>query len=89
MSLAYSLIVRSEENMPLPAVDIIDIFVQFALSLYVRSTSSCKSGGRIIIHPHVQAQRVCNAPSQLSLQERALSHVLKMHASQNHHACCF
>ena len=33
MSFAYSAIVRSEENLPLPAVDIMDILVHLALSL--------------------------------------------------------
>ena len=41
MSFAYSLMVRSEENIPLPAVDMMDILVHAAESLYTSSTFSC------------------------------------------------
>lgn len=41
ISFAYSAIVLSEENLPLPAVDMMDMRVHFALSLYVSSTSAC------------------------------------------------
>ena len=41
MSCAYSMMVRSEEKKPLPAVDMIDMRVHLALSLYVSSIRSC------------------------------------------------
>lgn len=41
MSRAYSSIVRSDEKKPLPAVDMMDMRVHLALSLYVSSTRSC------------------------------------------------
>ena len=41
MSRAYSSMVLSEEKKPLPAVDMMDMRVHLALSLYVSSTRSC------------------------------------------------
>ena len=41
MSCAYSMMVLSEEKNPLPAVDMMDMRVHLALSLYVSSTLSC------------------------------------------------
>jgi len=41
ISFAYSAIVLSDENLPLPAVDIMDMRVHLALSLYVSSTLAC------------------------------------------------
>ena len=44
MSRAYSMMVRSEEKKPLPAVDMMDMRVHLALSLYVSSMRSCTHG---------------------------------------------
>lgn len=44
ISRAYSMIVRSEEKKPLPAVDMMDMRVHLALSLYVSSIRSCAHG---------------------------------------------
>ena len=52
MSRAYSLIVLSDEKKPLPAVDMMDMRVHLALSLYVSSTRSC-TGAHSTISPCV------------------------------------
>lgn len=41
ISRAYSAMLRSDENIPDPAVDMMDIFVHLARFLYVLSTFSC------------------------------------------------
>ena len=52
MSRAYSLIVLSDEKKPLPAVDMMDMRVHLALSLYVSSTRSC-TGAHSTVSPCV------------------------------------